>query len=60
MVNVPRPLSDRIAHAEALAARYLGNYNAALEAGRSKGAEKQLVKSQYWLDRANALRGNGA
>lgn len=53
-----RPLTDRIAHAEALAARYLGNYNEENEAGRTKGAEKMLAKSQYWLDRANVLRGN--
>jgi hypothetical protein len=56
----PADLADRIAHAEALAARYLGNYNEALEAGRSKAAEKLLVKAQYWLDRANTLLGNGS
>jgi len=55
-----RPLADRVAHAEAMAARYLGNYNEELEAGRSKGAEKMLAKSQYWLDRANTLRGNSS
>jgi len=49
----------RIAHAEAMSARYLGNYNEELAAGRTKGAEKMLAKSQYWLDRANKLRGWG-
>lgn len=52
-----RPLQERITHAESLAARYLGNYNEELEAGRIKGAEKMLARSQYWLDRANDLRG---
>lgn len=54
----PRPLNERIARAEALSSRYLGNYNAEMEAGRTKGAEKMLAKSQYWLDVANNLRGN--
>ena len=55
-----RPLAEQIAHAEAMASRYLGNYNEELEAGRPKGAEKMLAKSQYWLDRANDLRGQGS
>ena len=55
-----RPVHERIAHAEALSARHLGNYNEALESGRSKSAEKSLAKSQYWLDVANKLRGWGA
>ena len=55
-----RPLPERIAHAEALSARYLGNYNEDLEAGRHARAEKMLAKSQYWLDRANVLRGDGS
>lgn len=53
-----RPLDERIARAEALSSRYLGNYNEELEAGRTAGAEKMLEKSQYWLDVANKLRGN--
>ncbi len=48
-----------IAHAEAMAARYLGNYNEAVAAGRAKHAEKLLAKSQHWLDVANDLRGWG-
>ena len=54
-----RTLEQRIVHAEAMASRYLGNHNAELEAGRTKGAEKMLAKSQYWLDMANKLRGWG-
>lgn len=54
-----RSREDQITHAEAMAARYLGNYNEELEAGRTKGAEKMLAKSQHWLDRANTLRGWG-
>ncbi len=55
-----RPLADQIARAEAFAARHLGNYNEAMEAGRTKSAEAMLVKAQYWLDRANTLRGWGS
>ena len=54
-----RTVEDRITHAEAMSARHLGNYNEALEAGRVKGAETALAKSQYWLDVANKLRGWG-
>lgn len=54
-----KTVEERIAHAEAMSARYLGNYNEELEAGRVKGAEKMLAKSQYWLDMANKLRGWG-
>ena len=60
MTAAKRPTADRIAHAEAMAARYLGNYNEAVEAGRPKTAEKMLAKSQHWLDVANDLRGWGA
>jgi len=54
-----RSIHERIVHAEAMSARYLGNYNEDLAAGRAKTAEKMLAKSQYWLDVANALRGWG-
>ena len=54
-----RTVEERITHAEAMSARYLGNYNEELAAGRTKGAEKMLSKSQYWLDVANNLRGWG-
>lgn len=52
-----KTVEERIAHAEMMSARYLGNYNEALEANRAKSAEKALAKSQYWLDVANKLRG---
>lgn len=52
-----RTLHERIVHAEAMSARYLGNYNEALEAGKTARAEKMLAKSQHWLDVANNLRG---
>ena len=54
-----RTVEERIVHAEMMSARYLGNYNESLEAGRVKAAEKWLAKSQYWLDVANDLRGWG-
>jgi hypothetical protein len=54
-----RTLAARIAHAEAMSARYLGNYNEAVAAGREQRAKKMLAKSQHWLDVANDLRGWG-
>ena len=56
---VKRTVAERIVHAEAMSARYLGNYNEALAAGRTKSAETLLAKSQQWLDVANNLRGWG-
>jgi len=50
-------LEERIAHAESMSARHLGNYNEAIAAGRTRAAEKLLAKSQHWLDVANRLRG---
>lgn len=55
-----RSLADRIAHAESEAARHLGNHNEYREAGREKAAERSFWAAQRWLDRANALRGQGS
>lgn len=55
-----RPLSERIADAEARSSNALGNYNEAVETGRrihGVSAEQWLDRSQRWLDRANDLRG---
>lgn len=49
-----KTLDQRIADAEDKAARYLADYN--VEASEAKRA-KLLERSQYWLDRANELRG---
>jgi hypothetical protein len=46
-------------NAENEASRWLGNANEAAEAGDKKLEEKCLQKSQFWLDRANRLAGNG-
>ena len=51
-----RALAAKIAHAEAMSTRYLGNYNEEMASGRVQRAEKMLVKSQHWLDVANDLR----
>jgi hypothetical protein len=51
--------AQRIAHAEAMSARHLGNYNELKARGAMKTANQHLAKSQYWLDMANRLRGNG-
>lgn len=47
--------AEKIAHAEARAATWLAKANEQRERGRS--AEASDAKSQYWLDRANKLRG---
>jgi hypothetical protein len=54
-----RTFAARIAPAEAMSARYLGNYNEEMASGREPRAEKMLAKSQHWLDVANDLRGWG-
>lgn len=51
---------ERLVHAEAEAARHLGNYNAEMERGAVKTAAKSLEKAQRWLDRANTLSGRGS
>jgi len=48
---------DKIADAEANGSRWLADANEASEAGKKDKAEKLYAKSQYWLDRANKLRG---
>lgn len=50
---------ERLLHAEAQAARHLGNYNEEIERGAAKTAAKSLEKAQRWLDRANDLSGRG-
>jgi len=51
---------ERLLHAEAQAARHLGNYNEETERGAVKTAAKSLEKAQHWLDRANDLSGRGS
>lgn len=58
--RVRQTRADRIAHAEAEAARHLGDYNEHREAGRLGAAERSFWRSQRWLDRANDLRGQGS
>lgn len=58
--RVRRSRADRIAEAEAEAARHLGDYNEHREAGRLGAAERSFWRSQRWLDRANELRGQGS
>lgn len=49
--------NEKIVEAEARCARYLGDANEAAEQGKKAKAERLYEKSQYWLDRANKLRG---
>ncbi|HEX3576544.1 MAG TPA: hypothetical protein VHU42_18250 [Rhodopila sp.] len=49
----------KIDDAEARSAGWLGDYNEAVARGAVKTAETCLRKSQFWLDRANDLRGWG-
>jgi hypothetical protein len=51
---------EQIVHAEAEAARHLGNYREEIARGAEKTAEKSLNQAQKWLDRANDLRGQGS
>lgn len=54
-----RTLNEKIADAEAFASRYLADFNELDEAGKgnSKKAQELCRKGQFWLDRANKLRG---
>lgn len=52
-----KPLNERIVEAEQAAAMWLADSNHAEENGQPKTAERCLAKSQFWLDRANKLRG---
>ncbi|MGX7874416.1 hypothetical protein ACVDG5_018140 [Mesorhizobium sp. ORM6] len=54
-----RPLEDRILEAEEWGSRYLADANEASEKGQKAKAEKLYDKGQFWLDRANKLRGWG-
>ena len=45
--------------AETRASMWLADGNAASERGNEKRAEVCYRKSQFWLDRANVLAGNG-
>ncbi len=44
---------------EMRAAKWLADGNAADEAGKTAKAERCYEKSQYWLDKANKVRGWG-
>lgn len=50
-----KPLSERIADADALASKWLADGNAYNEAGNSEKAEYCYGKSQFWKDRYNLL-----
>lgn len=50
-------LNDRIVDAEDRGNRYLADANEAAENGKNAKAEKLYEKGQFWLDRANKLRG---
>lgn len=52
-----RPLSERIADAEARAGSALGNANEARERGQVRAAARYDAAAQRWLDEANRLRG---
>lgn len=50
---------EKIVRAEDFGSRYLADANEAAEQGKQAKAEKLYEKGQYWLDRANKLRGWG-
>jgi len=59
-VKDTRDPKEKLLHAEAEAARHLGNYNEEMERGALKTAKKSLAKAQRWLDIANELSGRGS
>jgi len=54
---MPKSIEERIIDAEERGNRYLADANEAAELGKTNKAEKLYEKGQYWLDRANRLRG---
>jgi len=54
-----KTLNEKIADAEDNGSRHLAAFNELDEAGKgnSKKAQDHVRKGQYWLDRANKLRG---
>lgn len=52
-----KPLSERIADAEAKGSAALADANEAFDRGAKKTAEKLYDRAQRWLDKANELRG---
>jgi hypothetical protein len=52
-----KPLAQRILDAETRGNQYLADANEARESGNYAKAERLWGKGQYWLDRANLLRG---
>lgn len=53
-----KPLAERVLDAETKASKWLADGNQAQEAGRTVTAERYFQKAQFWLDRANLLRGS--
>lgn len=60
LLDMAKDLHERIVEAESRAGMHLGNHNEEKARGALKAAETSLRKSQWWLDRANDLRGYGA
>lgn len=58
MPVVKKPVSERIADADARGSSWLAMANKLAEAGKKKQAERCYEKGQFWLDRSNKLRGN--
>ncbi|MER9680817.1 hypothetical protein NKJ23_15995 [Mesorhizobium sp. M0184] len=54
-----KPLEQRILEAEEMASRLLADANEASESGKKVKAEELYNRGQFWLDRANKLRGWG-
>lgn len=57
MTKQTKPLSERIVDAEARSGTALADANEAAERGAKATAERLYQRSQYWLDKANTLRG---
>lgn len=55
-----KQLSERIADADTLASRWLGDGNEAAERGDTTKAETCYAKAQFWKDRYNLLTNQGS
>jgi hypothetical protein len=55
-----KQLAERIADADALASRWLGDGNEAAERGDAARAETCYAKAQSWKDRYNLLTNQGS
>lgn len=57
LIDWNRTQREQRQNADQKAQQWLGEYNLAIEQGKTAKAEKCMRKAQYWLDRLNKLEG---